>query len=240
MAYCGRKVLAVVPARGGSKGIHRKNLLHIGGISLVARAARIACQLPWVDYAIISTDDDEIREEGMRHGLDSPFIRPMSLANDNSGPLELWQHAHLESEKHQNIRFDCTILLEPTSPFRTLKHIEDTIARLVDGRFDSVITVTKTDSKSHPLKQLVMDGDRVKHYDEKGSQVVTRQELSSLYHRNGVAYAVTRECLLEKNTIIGLNSAALVIEEPMINIDTMWDVRVANWLWSDSQEPNKD
>ena len=98
MSWRNRSVLAVVPARGGSKGIPRKNLAQIGGKSLVAHAAGLVAELDWLDGAVLSTDDHEIAEEGVRHGLSVPFLRPPDLATDTARGVDTWRHAWLASE----------------------------------------------------------------------------------------------------------------------------------------------
>ena len=118
MAWQGRKVLAVVPARGGSKGIPRKNLCKVGGMSLIAHAARTARALDWIDRAVLSTDDEEMADEGRRHGLEVPFLRPAELASDTASGVDVWRHAWLESERHYGCRFDLSVLLQPTTPLR--------------------------------------------------------------------------------------------------------------------------
>ena len=104
MAYRGLTVLAVIPARGGSKSIPQKNLRKVGGISLVGRAAQVAKSLSWVDKAILSTDDQKIAEEGLSYGLEVPFMRPEELAGDLSSSVDMWRHAWINSEKHYGMR----------------------------------------------------------------------------------------------------------------------------------------
>ena len=93
MTWAGLSVLAVVPARGGSKGIPRKNLRKVGSLSLIAWAANTVGELAWIDSAVISTDDAEMAEEGKRYGLVAPFLRPIELASDVSSSVDMWQHA---------------------------------------------------------------------------------------------------------------------------------------------------
>ena len=93
MAYHGKTVLAVVPARGGSKGLRKKNLIEIGGLSLIAHAAKTVSSLPWIDHAVISSDEKEMMNEGIRYGLSAPFERPMHLAGDYVDSVDVWQHA---------------------------------------------------------------------------------------------------------------------------------------------------
>ena len=100
-------------------------------------------------------------------------------------------------------------------------------------------TVSPTDSKSHPLKQLnVGEGGSLDLHDASGAQIIARQQLDPVYHRNGIAYAFTRECLLEQKTIRGKRTGALVIKEPCVNIDTEWDLELAEFMWSRREDAN--
>jgi len=131
-------------------------------------------------------------------------------------------------EKLDGSRYDVVVMLQPTSPLRRPEHVQAVIHRLIDESRDAVWTVSPTNLKYHPLKQLVIDDDgSLAYWDQRGARVVTRQELSAVYHRNGAAYAVTRDCLLEQSTVLGATSAAVVIDEPMISIDTEDDFRAA-------------
>jgi CMP-N-acetylneuraminic acid synthetase len=155
-------VLAVVPARGGSKGLPGKNLKPVGGISLVGRAARLARSLDWIDHAVLSTDDATIAAEGARHGLDVPFMRPAELASDTASSADMWRHAWLASEAHFGRRFDVSLLLEPTSPLRRADDLAATMAALVDGGHRSAATVSRT--PAHYTAAQDADGRRCGSY----------------------------------------------------------------------------
>jgi CMP-N-acetylneuraminic acid synthetase len=102
---------------------------------------------------------------------------------------------------------------------------------LIAGAWDSVWTVSTTDSKSHPLKQLTLnENGGLGYYDPRGSQIIGRQQLSPVYHRNGIAYAMTRGCLVSQRTIMGRRNGALVIEGEQISIDTEFDIARAEWF----------
>ena len=229
-----KRVLVVVPARGGSEGIKLKNLIKIKGKPLVAIAADFLKRLDFVDRAVVSTDHSEIARIAENSGLAAPFVRPKDLSGDTVGDIPVLSHALLEMEKIDKTTYDIIVMLQPTSPLRKPKHVSDTVKKLIDGKFDSVMTVSKTDSKGHPLKQLVVKDDQVKNYDEKAKNIVARQQLNTLYHRNGIAYAFTRDCVLNQKVQMGKKASALVIDESVINIDTMWDVKLANWIISES------
>ena len=230
-----QSILAVIPARGRSKGISLKNLRLIGGISLVARVGGVVEKVPGIDRAVVSTDHEGIAGAAEDAGLAAPFRRPESLAGDRIGDLEVLTHALEATEKLDGRKYDIVVMLQPTSPFRKPEQVSACIRMLVEGNWDAVWTVSPTDSKSHPLKQLnVGEGGALDLHDSSGAQIIARQQLDPVYHRNGIAYAFTRECLLEQKTIRGKRTGALVIEEPCVNIDTEWDLELAEFLLSRS------
>jgi CMP-N-acetylneuraminic acid synthetase len=123
-------------------------------------------------------------------------------------------------------------MLQPTSPLRRVADVRRTLEMLAEGDFDSVWTLSETDSKEHPLKQLSVDDEngRMDYYDSDGADIIARQQLRPVYHRNGVAYAFTRGCLLEQKNIKGSNTGALIIPGHMVSIDTLWDLELAEYI----------
>ncbi len=231
MAYRDHTVLAVVPARGGSKSIPRKNLCTVGGRSLVARAGDVAAALPWLDAALISTDDREIGEAARDAGLDFPFLRPDELAGDRAGSAEMWRHAWLAAEAHYGRRFDLSVLLEPTSPLRRPEDVTATVDLLLDSGARAAATVSPTPAHFTPHKTLTRDGDgRIGFYLATGARHALRQSIPDYYHRNGVCYALRRATLVDDGHIIEEDCAALVIERPLVNIDEPFELELAEWL----------
>lgn len=227
----GKHILAVVPARGGSKGIKNKNLREVRGIPLVGWVGKVLADLPAVDRAVVSTDSPAIAECAERYGIAAPFYRPESISGDRIGDLDVLVHALNECEKLDNARYDVVVMLQPTSPLRRAEHVRACYEKLDAELLDSVWTVSETDSKAHPYKQLTIREGRLGYWDpENGPRIIARQQLGKLYHRNGVAYAITRECLLEQKTIFGRKAAAIVIDEPLANIDVELDLEWAAFL----------
>ena len=227
----GLSVLAVVPARGGSKGIPLKNLREVGGRALVARAGDVVRSIPEIDRAVVSTDHSKIVEVAKDAGLDAPFLRPESISGDRIGDFEVLIHALEATEAADGRRYDIVLMLQPTSPLRTSAHVSATIRMLVEGGWDSVWTVSRSDSKAHPLKQLTVTGEGgLGYYDTIGAGIIARQQLTPVYHRNGIAYAMTRDCLVEQRTIKGRRSGALVIEGEHVSIDTEWDIELVEFF----------
>jgi CMP-N-acetylneuraminic acid synthetase len=232
MAYNDMKVLAVIPARGGSKSIPRKNLCRISGLSLVGRAVRTALELPWIDTVILSTDDQEIASEGLAHGAEVPFLRPDSLAGDLATSVDMWKHAWTESEAHYGVRYDVSILLEPTSPLRRPGDIERTVEALLEGDHLAAATISPAPAHFTPHKCLTVDGKGcVGFYLKDGTRFSIRQNIpESYYFRNGVCYAVKRETLLERSVILEEKCAAVILDRPLVNIDEPFDLELAEFL----------
>lgn len=226
----GLRVLAVVPARGGSKGISMKNLRTIQGRPLVSIAAEVAKSVPEIDRRVVSTDHLEIAKVAKSAGLDVPFMRPPELSGDRIGDWDVLAHALRETETADGVTYDIVVMLQPTSPLRRPSDVSGTIRMLVEGCYDAVWSVSESDSKAHPLKQLVVRDREIDYWDPRGSQIIARQQLEPVYHRNGVAYAITRGCLLDQKNIKGRRTGAHVVIGENISIDTEWDIELVEFI----------
>ncbi len=217
----GLRILAVVPARGGSKGVPLKNIRPLWGKPLIAHTASVIAECPFIDQTVVSTDHEEIAQTAEAYGLAAPFRRPLELSGDRVGDVEVLQHALNWMEADSNTRFDVILMLQPTCPQRTAIHVELVVKSLVSGPFDSVWTVSLTDLKYHPLKALTIDPHgRLDLYDARGHEIIARQQLAPTYHRNGAAYAIRREWLLNNPSLLSRHSGAVVIDEPILSLDT--------------------
>ncbi len=222
-----KRVLAVVPARGGSKGVPLKNIRPLAGKPLIVYTADTIRELNEIDRAVVSTDHDEIAAIAEQAGLAVPFRRPPALSGDRIGDLEVLTHALVTMEELDGCVYDVALMLQPTCPLRSADHVRQAMVKLVDGDCDAVWTVSQTDSKEHPLKQFVIQDGLLEYYDPRGAQIIARQQLTPVYHRNGAAYAITRECLLTKQSIKGERCGTVVIKDPLANIDTEEDLWLA-------------
>jgi CMP-N,N'-diacetyllegionaminic acid synthase len=232
MSYKGYKILAVIPARGGSKGIPRKNLCTVGGVSLVGHAVKAALALEWIDRTILSTDDDEIAAEGQKYGAAAPFRRPVELASDQARSTDMWKHAWLASEDHFEEKYDISILLEPTSPLRRPEDIQTTVRTLIEHDCAATATFSRAPAHFTPHKCLTLDDNGIiGFYHEHGRRFSIRQKIPEYYYRNGICYAVKRHTLLEKEMIIEENCKAVVIERPVVNIDDLHELEYAEFLF---------
>ena len=236
--YRNKTVLAIITARGGSKGIPLKNLKKIQGLSLVARAGLIANETSEIDRVIVSSDNKEIITESKKFKIAVPFVRPKYLSGDKISDLQVLTHALKKIEKIDKTTYDIIVMLQPTSPFRKSEDIKKALYMLIDNNFDSVWTLSKTDSKSHPLKQLILKNKCINYYDKKGSQIIARQQLDDVYHRNGVAYVIDRNCLIYQKSIKGQNCGALIIEDFNLSIDTEFDLEFARYIFDKKSKKN--
>jgi CMP-N-acetylneuraminic acid synthetase len=225
-----RSVLAVVPARSGSKGIPGKNLRPLRGTSLIGWAGLALEGCDFVDRRILSTDSEEYAAEGRRYGLDTPFLRPAELSTDDAEAVPTVQHALRAVEAADGRRYDVILIVEPTSPLRRPEDLARCARRLVEERADAVVTVSPLDPKAHPRKLLALDAGRLSFLDPAGADVKRRQQLGPLYWRNGVCYAVSRDCLVERGVLFGPVTLADVIERPVVNIDSLLDLEWAEFL----------
>ena len=233
MSWKGVRILAVVPARGGSNGIPRKNLRKVAGISLVGHVGRLCSEMEWLDAAALSTDDTEIADEGRAHGLSVPFMRPAYLWRDDSTSVDMWRHAWLASEEALSSRFDVSILLEPTSPLRTVDDVERTVRVVVEEGAEAAATVIRTPAHYSPQKTLmVSEQGEIGFFLEGGAGFSLRQKIPEYYHRNGLCYCVRRAQLLERGQIIEERCRAVVVDRPVVNIDDFFDLELADWLYA--------
>ena len=220
----------MIPARGGSKGILLKNLRKVGGVPMVKLASQVASSVEFIDRIVVSTDNEEIAEAAIEGGADAPFRRPEILSGDRISDTQVLAHALQEVERQDEKIYDIVVMLQPTSPLRTRQHIVDSIEMLANDNYDSIWTVSETDTKCHPFKQLTIKNKVLDYYDKKGKDIIARQQLEAVYHRNGIAYVVKRNVILNSKTIKGDNSGALICQGDFISIDTEKDLELTNYF----------
>lgn len=226
-----KRILVVVPARGDSKGLKLKNIMPFNGIPLVGLVGKVVAELDFVDRAIVSTDHHEIARIAKESGLDVPFMRPKELSEDIVSDWKVLHHALMAIEAIDKTAYDIIVMLQPTCPLRRPEHVKQAVYKLIEGNYDAVWTISETDSKNHPLKQLVFENDVLDYYDRRGSKIIARQQLTPpVYYRNGAAYAFRRNCLLNQKTTKCSKTSALIISEPMISIDAEFDLKLATFI----------
>ncbi len=233
--------LAVIPCRGGSKGVHRKNLREIDGIPLVAHTIHAANASKLITRTIVSTDDDEIASVAKEYGGDVPFIRPEKYATDEAKSIDVVFHALNQCCELFKEQYDYLILLQPTSPFRTSIHIDSAIQMLInDENAESVISVKEVPNECNPFYiYKILDNSYCQPLIE-SKEIVRRQEQPKSYVRNGAIYVVKVQNLLQNGSLIAAKNLAYEMDdESSINIDTELDLLVTRTIASKRRECNK-
>lgn len=228
------RVLGLVPARGGSKGIPGKNLAVVAGRPLLAYTAAAARASTQLDRTIVSTDDAAIAAAAATMGLDAPFLRPSALAGDEVPMLPVLRHA-LAALDEAGDRFDVVVLLQPTSPLRRAEHIDAAVEALVSSGADSVVSVVEVPHQFNPVSVLRMDEGRLCPYAE-APTVARRQDKPRLYARNGPAVLAVRRHALEAGSLYGDHSRPLVMSaRDSLDVDDPWDLHIARLVLAEGR-----
>lgn len=213
------RILGLIPARGGSKGIPDKNLRPLAGQTLLQRTADTARASGVLTRLILSTDDPRIAELGQSLGIEVPFMRPAELAQDTSGMLEVMRHAvqFLEPD------FNAVMLLQPTSPLRTPEILQQAVA-LLDDTTESVCTVFALPLTHCP--HYVMKITEAGHLDNflpEGKHIRRRQDATPAYVRDGTLFLTRTECLMTKGIYGDVCRPLIVPEHTSLSLDTPED-----------------
>lgn len=225
--YKNKNILAVVPARGGSKGVKLKNIHKLAGKPLIYWTLEILEELSEKIRTFVSTDNEKIIKLVKKKGFEPHIKRPKVLAGDKVKDFEVIEHALLEMEKIDNKKYDIILMLQPTSPLRNKKQILDILNLIISKKYDSVWTVSLNDLKFHAMKQLKLEKGLLKYIMKEGETFPIRQSLYDTYHVNGLAYAFSRDCIIKQKSRMGKRTAPFLIKEKVINIDTIEDFDIA-------------
>lgn len=234
----GKQILAVIPARGGSKGIPGKNIIPLAGKPLICHTTELLEQMAWIDLATVSTDSEKIATEATKAGNAEIIWRPENLSGDLIGDMPVLRHALATVEANKDLNFDVVVMLQPTSPLRSVTEVEGCVDLLLGGDWDSVWTVSETNLSYHPAKQVRMSrkGDLDFFVDE-GQAVIARQQLQPAYYRNGAAYAFRADFVRASDSVFSpQNSTALITHGNHISIDTIDDVQAVEEILSKLSE----
>ena len=227
--YKGKSILALIPARGGSKGLLRKNILPLSGKPLIAWTIEQAKASAYLDKVIVSTDDAEIAEISRRFGAEVPFMRPEKLASDGAKAMDVIIHAIERLEGNGDI-YDLTMLLQPTSPLRTAGDIDRAIELLFLKNAGAVVSVCETEHHPFWSNMLPPDGN-MKDFLRPDVANKNRQELPVFYRLNGAIYLASVEYLKTNSGFMSTNTYAYIMpKEHSIDIDTKMDFQFAEFL----------
>jgi CMP-N-acetylneuraminic acid synthetase len=233
------KILAVIPARGGSKGVPRKNIRLLAGKPLLAYSIEAALAVrDRLVRVILSTDDPAIAAAGRACGADVPFLRPVELGGDRTPMVPVLQHAVREIESRDSLRLDWVLLLQPTAPLRSPEDIRAAIALAEAGGCDSVISVVQVFAV-HPILMKRIEGDRLVPFCMEEKEGTRRQDYQPpAYMRNGAIYLTRRDILMERGSIWGEVVRPYVMpEERSLSIDNELDFKLAELRLGDRTAP---
>ncbi len=219
-----KKILAVIPARGGSKGVPRKNIRELAGKPLIAWTIEAAKKSKYIDRLILSSEDPEIIEVAKSYGCEVPFVRANELAQDDTPGIEVVLDAVQRCPGYTHV-----LLLQPTSPFRTHKHIDDLIEEFNQAKINCIVSVTKPDK--HPMWSFLMTDDNslTPFYDY--DIPLNRQALPPAYVLNGAFYLAGINWLIKKRTFLSKESYGFVMSQDIsLDIDTEIDFKFCEFL----------
>lgn len=232
--YKNKRILGLIPARGGSKSIPKKNIKLLGGKPLIAHTIEKAKASKYIDRLILSTDNEEIAEVGKKYGAEIPFMRPKELAEDHTQDFPVFQHAIKWLEENTNWKPDLIVHLRPTHPFRKTQHIDLGIEMLSQNQeADSVWTVGVPPVTPYKMF-FVGEGGFLKPAlsisGEKETFNLPRQKLPRVYNHYGQVDVTRYETIMKKNSMCGENILPIFLEGEVFDIDSALDWEFAEFM----------
>ncbi|MCG3174220.1 MAG: CMP-N,N'-diacetyllegionaminic acid synthase [Myxococcota bacterium] len=232
-------ILAIIPARAGSKRLPGKNMLLLGGIPLVQRTIEMALKCMALDTIVVNSDDPKVLDLARRYSRVIPIARPGELATDTSPAIDYVRHTIAEIAKSGLQDPDIVVILQVTSPLTRPEDVDQTVHLLRESGADSAVTVTRLEQSLQPAKLKRLEGNRLLSYQEDENGIKAAHELPELYVRNGSVYAATRR-VIDSGRIIGADCRALVMpRERSVDINDALDYHFAEFLLQRAGEPGK-
>ena len=221
------KTLAIIPARGGSKGIHEKNIAKLGNKPLIEYTIKNALQSKLINKTLVSTDSKKISKIAQLCGADIPFLRPKKISGDQSPTINTIKHALKHVRSKEDFIPEIVVLLQPTSPFRTAEMINKSIRILKKTKVDSVISVSKI--KKHPYSSFTLKNKLLKPHIKEFQKFSLRQKNPIWYFPTGAIYTFWSKNLEKYNSIYGKKIKPMIINDEILNIDidTPFDLAIA-------------
>lgn len=232
-----KKILALIPARGGSKGLPGKNIKEIAGKPLIVWTIQTALQSNWLDKIIVSTDNETIASVSREVGAEVPFMRPKHLANDKAKVIDVVLHA-IDWFESQGENYDLLLLLQPTSPLRTVQDIENAIQLLFEKQAKAIISVCENEHPPYWSNTLPADHS-MKNFINFDA-IKNRQELPTFYRLNGAIYLSEIDYLKQNKGFWGSQTYAYVMpKERSVDIDSLLDFKLAELLLNEKNNTEK-
>jgi CMP-N,N'-diacetyllegionaminic acid synthase len=234
-----KNILAVIPARGGSKAVPRKNIRDLMGKPLIAHTILEAKRSRLLTHIIVSTDDEDIKTVSLHYGAEVPFLRPRELATDTALAVPTVQHAVSATEALKKMRYDYIVMLQPTAPLRTCEDIDNALKRLIHSEAEGIISVVDVDNW-HPMKmKRFEENGMLVDYEPPPVENPPRQILPKVYMVNGAIYATRRDVFMAKGTFKGDKCLGYIMPaERSVNIDTDADFLVAEYYLKNRKSPD--
>lgn len=233
------KVLALIPARGGSKRLKNKNILSLGGKPLIAHTIGAALKSKYIDRVIVSTDCEEISAVSQEYGAEVPFLRSDALATDEASSVDVVIDAVSKLED-SGANLKQIILLQPTSPLRKPAHIDEAFESFINKNADAVISVT--DCEHSPLWSSALgENGSMEEFYLKRASLKRSQDLPLYVRLNGAIYIIDKELLLKKKSFLPSKNtfAYLMSKESSVDIDDKFDFEFAKYLLQNQQQKEK-
>jgi N-acylneuraminate cytidylyltransferase/CMP-N,N'-diacetyllegionaminic acid synthase len=227
----GRSVLAVIPARGGSKGIKDKNIRELAGKPLIAWTIEAAKKSKYIDRAIVSTDSPKIAEISRTWGAETPFNRPPKLATDRASTNDVILHCLKWIHQNEHKTYDYFVLLQPTSPLRNSAHIDDAVEKMIaDRNADSLVSIVE--SKENPYWTKIIDKKgRLRPFLPDREHHSRRQDLPKTYVLNGAIYISKSKTFMTNPDLFGGKCLPYIMDrESSVDIDDEDDFFYAEYL----------
>lgn len=219
------KFLYIIPARGGSKGVPRKNIKFLAGKPLIAWTIEEAKKSKFADRIILTSEDAEIIEVAKRYGCEVPFIRPKELAKDDTSGIDTVLHALNHCPGYEYV-----VLLQPTSPLRTVGDIDSCIQFLLDNNAEACVTVKEVDESPYWMYNK-NDQGQLTNLIQQDSPITRRQELPSVYMLNGAVYVASVKFLKQNKSFLAEETRGYVMpNERSFDIDTEMDFWICEEL----------
>lgn len=227
--YKNKKIIAIIPARGGSKGIPNKNIIDLCGKPLIQYSIDSAKGSKYIDKVIVSTDSEKIAEVSRKSGADVPFLRPAGISNDVAKSSDVVIHGIDFLKENYGYEYDYVILLQPTSPLRTAKHIDDAIELCINSHSSSLVSVKEV--SENPVIMRTIENNKLNEVLRFDGGNLRRQDLPKFYIFNGAIYITTVDFIKNKRVFVNEDTIPFVMEEEAsIDIDNKLDLKIAEFI----------
>lgn len=226
------EILAIIPARGGSKGVYRKNIRDLNGKPLISYTIEAAKKSKYINRVVVSTDDIEIADISKKYGAEVPCLRPSNLSGDISPTVDCILHMLNYLKETEGYIPTHIMLLQCTSPLRNFTHINEAVEKFIKCNESALISVCE--SEVNPYWTNVFEGDVLKPFIKDGYKIARRQDLPEIYRVNGAIYLIEAEIFLKEKTFQPSSLTGYIMDSyHSIDIDTELDFKIAEIVMSE-------